>query len=273
MLLHSRGPNCIIRFVAKIWRTMKKERQDREEEEQEREDAQERCRCRHERVMKGWWEDIDACCCILADRIASLGLFHCCLFFFLSFNHRGCFCLIAFCYACLCISRRWSCSFGCPLSSFFSTSVFSLLICFLLIACRVCFRPNSDAERIPPLAILPIYSQLPSDLQAKIFEKAPDGARKCIVATNIAETSLTVVSGGARERTRKPRGSGRRKRQERTSGWMDNHAWFEKAPAGARKCIVATNIAETSLIVVRGEEAQEAGRERQDKSKRAWRWG
>ncbi|KAJ7570096.1 hypothetical protein O6H91_01G106800 [Diphasiastrum complanatum] len=43
-----------------------------------------------------------------------------------------------------------------------------------------------------PLSILPIYSQLPSDLQAKIFQKAEGGARKCIVATNIAETSLTV---------------------------------------------------------------------------------
>merc|ERR1719414_1510578 len=35
-------------------------------------------------------------------------------------------------------------------------------------------------------------SQLPSDLQAKIFQKAPDGLRKCVVATNIAETSLTL---------------------------------------------------------------------------------
>lgn len=48
-----------------------------------------------------------------------------------------------------------------------------------------------ELDEAPPLAILPIYSQLPSDLQAKIFEKAPDGVRKCIVATNIAETSLT----------------------------------------------------------------------------------
>lgn len=29
-------------------------------------------------------------------------------------------------------------------------------------------------------------------LQAKIFDKAPEGSRKCIVSTNIAETSLTV---------------------------------------------------------------------------------
>lgn len=38
--------------------------------------------------------------------------------------------------------------------------------------------------------ILPIYSTLPSDVQAKIFEVSDK--RKCIVATNIAETSLTL---------------------------------------------------------------------------------
>uniref|UniRef100_A0A0W0F2G2 Pre-mRNA-splicing factor ATP-dependent RNA helicase PRP16 n=1 Tax=Moniliophthora roreri TaxID=221103 RepID=A0A0W0F2G2_MONRR len=42
------------------------------------------------------------------------------------------------------------------------------------------------------LAVLPIYSQMPADLQAKIFEATSDGRRKVIVATNIAETSLTV---------------------------------------------------------------------------------
>ena len=44
----------------------------------------------------------------------------------------------------------------------------------------------------PPLLILPIYSQLPADLQAKVFDPAPPGSRKCVVATNIAETSLTL---------------------------------------------------------------------------------
>ena len=42
-----------------------------------------------------------------------------------------------------------------------------------------------------PLAVLPIYSQMPADLQAKIFDATEDGRRKVIVATNIAETSLT----------------------------------------------------------------------------------
>lgn len=53
-------------------------------------------------------------------------------------------------------------------------------------------RLDHLGEGVPPLLILPIYSQLPSDLQAKIFEPAPAGTRKCIVSTNIAETSLTV---------------------------------------------------------------------------------
>ena len=44
----------------------------------------------------------------------------------------------------------------------------------------------------PPLLVLPMYSQLPADLQAKIFEAAPKGVRKCIVSTNVAETSLAV---------------------------------------------------------------------------------
>lgn len=60
------------------------------------------------------------------------------------------------------------------------------------VTCDVIAERLGELENAPQLAILPIYSQLPSDLQAKIFQKAPDGVRKCIVATNIAETSLTV---------------------------------------------------------------------------------
>ncbi|KAF5181629.1 Pre-mrna-splicing factor atp-dependent rna helicase deah7, partial [Thalictrum thalictroides] len=51
---------------------------------------------------------------------------------------------------------------------------------------------SNTKKGVSKLLILPIYSQLPADLQAKIFQKAEEGARKCIVATNIAETSLTV---------------------------------------------------------------------------------
>ncbi|CAI8056656.1 Pre-mRNA-splicing factor ATP-dependent RNA helicase DHX16 [Geodia barretti] len=47
-------------------------------------------------------------------------------------------------------------------------------------------------SRIGELIILPIYANLPSDMQAKIFEPTPPGARKVVLATNIAETSLTI---------------------------------------------------------------------------------
>lgn len=58
---------------------------------------------------------------------------------------------------------------------------------------KIAFLERLDQLDDPkPLAILPIYSQMPADLQAKIFEATDDGRRKVIVATNIAETSLTV---------------------------------------------------------------------------------
>ena len=60
------------------------------------------------------------------------------------------------------------------------------------ITCEVIAERLTQLDSPPKLAILPIYSQMPADLQAKIFDKAEGGARKVIVATNIAETSLTV---------------------------------------------------------------------------------
>lgn len=40
--------------------------------------------------------------------------------------------------------------------------------------------------------ILPLYSLLPSDKQLKVFEPPPEGSRLVIIATNVAETSLTI---------------------------------------------------------------------------------
>ncbi|VDP79499.1 unnamed protein product [Echinostoma caproni] len=60
------------------------------------------------------------------------------------------------------------------------------------VTCELIAERLGNLDEAPPLSILPIYSQLPSDLQAKIFVKAENGIRKCVVATNIAETSLTV---------------------------------------------------------------------------------
>ncbi|KAF9236501.1 pre-mRNA splicing factor [Melanogaster broomeanus] len=47
-------------------------------------------------------------------------------------------------------------------------------------------------NKIAELIVCPIYANLPSDMQAKIFEPTPPGARKVVLATNIAETSITI---------------------------------------------------------------------------------
>lgn len=45
---------------------------------------------------------------------------------------------------------------------------------------------------VPELLIYPVYSALPTEMQSKIFEPAPPGKRKVVVATNIAEASITI---------------------------------------------------------------------------------
>jgi ATP-dependent RNA helicase DHX37/DHR1 len=40
--------------------------------------------------------------------------------------------------------------------------------------------------------IVPLYSLLSSDKQMKVFEPPPPGTRLVVVATNVAETSLTI---------------------------------------------------------------------------------
>jgi ATP-dependent RNA helicase DHX8/PRP22 len=60
-------------------------------------------------------------------------------------------------------------------------------------ACEILFeRVKSLGPEAPELLILPVYSALPSEMQSKIFEPAPPGSRKVVIATNIAETSLTI---------------------------------------------------------------------------------
>ncbi|XP_059639586.1 pre-mRNA-splicing factor ATP-dependent RNA helicase DEAH1-like isoform X1 [Cornus florida] len=53
-------------------------------------------------------------------------------------------------------------------------------------------RTRGLGTKIAELIICPIYANLPTELQAKIFETTPEGARKVVLATNIAETSLTI---------------------------------------------------------------------------------
>lgn len=53
-------------------------------------------------------------------------------------------------------------------------------------------RVKRLGSKLRELLILPVYANLPSDMQAKIFEPTPPNARKVVLATNIAETSLTI---------------------------------------------------------------------------------
>ena len=55
------------------------------------------------------------------------------------------------------------------------------------VTCQVIQERLEQVDNAPP-----IYSQLASVLQAKIFQPSAQGLRKYIIATNIAETSLTV---------------------------------------------------------------------------------
>ena len=53
-------------------------------------------------------------------------------------------------------------------------------------------RAKVLGNKIAELILCPIYANLPSDQQAKIFEETPKQSRKVVLATNIAETSLTI---------------------------------------------------------------------------------
>ncbi|KAJ9551285.1 hypothetical protein OSB04_015330 [Centaurea solstitialis] len=60
-------------------------------------------------------------------------------------------------------------------------------------ACQCLYeRMKGLGRNVPELIILPVYSALPSEMQSRIFEPAPPGKRKVVVATNIAEASLTI---------------------------------------------------------------------------------
>ncbi|KAJ3077503.1 ATP-dependent RNA helicase dhx37 [Quaeritorhiza haematococci] len=62
-----------------------------------------------------------------------------------------------------------------------------------------------------PLHVLPLYSLLSTPAQMRVFEEPPPGHRLCVVATNVAETSLTIPGiryvvdcGKVKERTYDP---------------------------------------------------------------------
>jgi ATP-dependent RNA helicase DHX37/DHR1 len=55
---------------------------------------------------------------------------------------------------------------------------------------RKASKPASDSDA--PMYVLPLYSLMSSEQQARVFDKVPENCRLCVVATNVAETSLTI---------------------------------------------------------------------------------
>ena len=53
-------------------------------------------------------------------------------------------------------------------------------------------RSKALGPNVPPLLPMGVYAQQASEVQSQIFDPAPPGTRKCVLATNIAETSLTI---------------------------------------------------------------------------------
>lgn len=53
-------------------------------------------------------------------------------------------------------------------------------------------RIRKLGTRVRELLVRPIYANLPTDMQAQVFEPTPPNSRKVVIATNIAETSITI---------------------------------------------------------------------------------
>ncbi|KAF2238320.1 DEAH-box RNA helicase-like protein [Viridothelium virens] len=54
------------------------------------------------------------------------------------------------------------------------------------------FDIGETPDGISSVSVLPLYSQLPTTQQLRVFEPPPEGSRLIVLATNVAETSLTI---------------------------------------------------------------------------------
>lgn len=51
---------------------------------------------------------------------------------------------------------------------------------------------QESGKKNPEILILPMYGSLPYMEQLKVFRAPPKGTRKVVIATNVAETSITI---------------------------------------------------------------------------------
>jgi hypothetical protein len=80
--------------------------------------------------------------------------------------------------------------------------------CLVLYGCCAAINTSSAARQgvsvvgameaaPPPVYVLPLYAMLPAAQQARVFALPPPGHRLIVVATNVAETSLTIPGAHA----------------------------------------------------------------------------
>lgn len=50
----------------------------------------------------------------------------------------------------------------------------------------------AETTILPELLVLPLTATMPEDVQQKVFDPTPEGCRKVVLATNVAETSITI---------------------------------------------------------------------------------
>lgn len=82
-----------------------------------------------------------------------------------------------------------------------------------------------------PVHVLPLYSMLEPEQQARVFEPVPEGSRLIVVATNVAETSITIPS----IRYVLDCGREKQKRFDATTGMSSlDVGWISKASAQQR---------------------------------------
>jgi len=57
---------------------------------------------------------------------------------------------------------------------------------------RRIIQRQADGEEVCAMRICPLHASLPVEFYQRVFDEPPEGTRKLVVATNIAETSITV---------------------------------------------------------------------------------
>ncbi|KAL8241185.1 hypothetical protein R6Q59_014557 [Mikania micrantha] len=93
-------------------------------------------------------------------------------------------------------------------------------------------KQQSTIDRSPgAISVLPLYAMLPASTQLRVFEEIKEGARLVVVATNVAETSLTIpgikyVVDTGREKAKNYNSSNRMETYE--------VQWISKASAAQR---------------------------------------